>query len=262
MESSRHGLDWRRVLLSGPGVRRQHDSGSLCGLSASSLGFFGPAVAVSHDGVYVCGSVSFLHVLDRGVSHSSFHGIFGGHGLFGGGISGGVAAVWHMGQQQNALLHWLLYLCGGNCKKKKNGSVLSFDVLLLAQGQLLRWAAFVTAGHNFTHLVAENKEAKHALVTGGVYKYVRHPGYCGWFWWSVGTQRMLFLFILIPFLFFVFSSVMLANPISTLAFAYFSYRFFAERIPNEEAALSSPEFFGEQYKKYKAQTPTYIPFIA
>jgi protein-S-isoprenylcysteine O-methyltransferase len=55
---------------------------------------------------------------------------------------------------------------------------------------------------------------------------------------------------------------MLANPISTIGFAYFSYRFFAERIPHEEAVLSSDEFFGERYRKYKAQTPTYIPFIS
>jgi protein-S-isoprenylcysteine O-methyltransferase len=110
-------------------------------------------------------------------------------------------------------------------------------------GQFLRWTAFVTAGHNFTHMVSESKEAKHALVTDGVYRFVRHPGYCGWFWWSVGTQ------------------VMLANPVSAIGFAYFSYRFFSMRIAQEEALLESKEFFGEEYTRYKATTPTYIPFI-
>ena len=101
----------------------------------------------------------------------------------------------------------------------------------------------MTAGHNFTHLVSESKEAKHALVTDGVYRFVRHPGYCGWFWWSVGTQ------------------VMLANPLSAIGFAYFSYRFFAHRIKQEEALLESSDFFGDEYTRYKATTPTYIPFI-
>lgn len=54
---------------------------------------------------------------------------------------------------------------------------------------------------------------------------------------------------------------MLSNPISTVGFAYFSYRFFVERIAEEEESLESPEFFGNDYKVYKKQTPTYIPFI-
>jgi protein-S-isoprenylcysteine O-methyltransferase len=110
-------------------------------------------------------------------------------------------------------------------------------------GQCLRWLAFVTAGHNFTHMVSENKEDKHVLVTDGIYKYIRHPGYCGWFWWSVGTQ------------------IMLANPVSAAGFFYFSWRFFVERIAHEEHLLESEDFFGSDYTKYKKRVPTYIPFI-
>ena len=116
-------------------------------------------------------------------------------------------------------------------------------LVLSVAGLGLRWAAFVTAGHNFTHLVSESKEAKHALVKHGVYRFVRHPGYCGWFWWSVGSQLIL------------------GNPISTLAFGVASYRFFAVRIEHEESLLASAEFFGNEYTKYKDVTPTYIPFI-
>ena len=54
---------------------------------------------------------------------------------------------------------------------------------------------------------------------------------------------------------------MLSNPISTIGFAYFSYRFFVERIADEEESLESPEFFGAEYTAYKTQTPTFIPFI-
>lgn len=121
--------------------------------------------------------------------------------------------------------------------------VFWIGLFICGGGQLLRWAAFVTAGHNFTHLVAEVKVDKHHLVTDGIYGYIRHPGYCGWFWWSVGTQ------------------IMLGNPISIVGFAYASYKFFAARIPEEEELLESEDFFGEEYTRYKRTVPTYIPFI-
>ena len=40
--------------------------------------------------------------------------------------------------------------------------------------------------------VAEKKKEDHVLVTSGIYSLVRHPGYFGWFWWSVGTQILMF----------------------------------------------------------------------
>ena len=47
------------------------------------------------------------------------------------------------------------------------------------------------AGSNFDHIVQSNKDSGHQLVTTGVYTYLRHPSYCGWFWWSIGTQVLL-----------------------------------------------------------------------
>lgn len=47
------------------------------------------------------------------------------------------------------------------------------------------------------------------LVTRGVYRLCRHPGYLGWYAWAVGTQLLL------------------CNPICTPAFAY------AVRTPTE-----------------------------
>ncbi|CAI6005052.1 unnamed protein product [Closterium sp. NIES-65] len=44
--------------------------------------------------------------------------------------------------------------------------------------------------------------------------WVRHPGYTGWFMWSIATQLLL------------------VNPLCTLAFALVSWRFFAARIPH------------------------------
>lgn len=70
---------------------------------------------------------------------------------------------------------------------------------------------------------------------------MRHPGYLGWFIWSVATQLLL------------------VNPLCTLAFTYVSWRFFAERILYEEYLLL--HFFGERYAQYKRHTPSGLPFI-
>jgi hypothetical protein len=49
----------------------------------------------------------------------------------------------------------------------------------------------VTAGPSFTHVIRHERQQGHHLVTHGIYHVVRHPGYLGWFVWSVGTQILL-----------------------------------------------------------------------
>eukprot|EP01088_Endostelium_zonatum_P005043 TRINITY_DN16476_c0_g1_i2.p1 TRINITY_DN16476_c0_g1~~TRINITY_DN16476_c0_g1_i2.p1 ORF type:complete len:239 (-),score=47.09 TRINITY_DN16476_c0_g1_i2:197-808(-) len=110
-----------------------------------------------------------------------------------------------------------------------------------AIGFTIRVVALITAGHNFTHLVAEQKKDNHVLVTSGIYGVMRHPGYMGWFYYTI------------------FSQVLLFNPICIAGFAYVSWRFFDDRIRREERHLI--EFFGQQYNAYKAKVPTLIPFI-
>lgn len=112
---------------------------------------------------------------------------------------------------------------------------------LVLGGQVLRSAAMWKAGSHFTHLVAEDRREGHDLVTTGVYSSLRHPSYTGWFWWSVGMQLLL------------------ANPLCTVAWAYASWRFFAERIPREEGHLV--EFFGDSYVSYAKHTRILIPGI-
>lgn len=98
-----------------------------------------------------------------------------------------------------------------------------------------------TAASNFTHQIAEHKTKDHKLVTSGIYSLMRHPSYCGWFWWSVSTQ------------------VLLANPFCTLAYAAASYSFFADRIPYEEETLI--EHFGNDYVQYRKRVPSGVPFV-
>eukprot|EP00461_Guttulinopsis_vulgaris_P002477 UN02478 len=96
-------------------------------------------------------------------------------------------------------------------------------------------------GTSFTHQVAFKKKEEHALITHGIYAYFRHPSYFGWFLWALSIQVILF------------------NPIFFALSIFLAYRFFAERIDSEERALLS--FFGDVYKTYRDNTPTWIPFI-
>ena len=81
----------------------------------------------------------------------------------------------------------------------------------------------------------------HKLVPHGVYATFRHPAYCGWFWWSLGTQ------------------VLLANPVALVAYALAAWQFFHNRIPYEEAYLRS--FYGAEYAEYARRTYIGIPFV-
>ena len=63
---------------------------------------------------------------------------------------------------------------------------------LVLGGEALRKVAMVTATTNFNHYVQHVKEEGHELITHGIYAYFRHPAYVGWFYWSVGTQVLIF----------------------------------------------------------------------
>ena len=111
-------------------------------------------------------------------------------------------------------------------------------LILVVGGELMRKVAMITAGSNFTHEVAHRKRYNHELVTMGVYGWVRHPSYVGWFYWSIGTQLLL------------------CNPICTIGYSVASWRFFKERIYYEERMLIA--FFGQQYIQYKKTVTTGI----
>ncbi|KAM9299134.1 protein-S-isoprenylcysteine O-methyltransferase [Gastrophryne carolinensis] len=118
-------------------------------------------------------------------------------------------------------------------------SVIGLIMVLL--GEVLRKCAMLTAGSNFNHIVQNEKSETHILVTSGVYSWFRHPSYVGWFYWSIGTQ------------------VLLCNPVCLVGYTLASWRFFRERVEEEEFSLIT--FFGEQYLEYKKNVPTGLPFI-
>lgn len=113
--------------------------------------------------------------------------------------------------------------------------------ILIIVGQLTRTIAMRTAGRSFNHLVQVKRADDHQLITSGIYSYLRHPSYFGFFWWAIGTQLLL------------------TNPLSLAAFAIVLYKFFDERIAYEEKFLIG--FFGDKYVKFRDSTPVLIPFI-
>jgi len=142
-----------------------------------------------------------------------------------------------------AMASWLEYLLERWMFPSMKGSFLFIFIgfSMVLGGQLMRTMAMYTAGFNFHHLVREEREKEHKLVTFGIYHYLRHPAYFGWFWWSVGTQLLL------------------TNPICAIGYTFVSWKFFKDRIEEEE--MTMVKFFGDDYNHYRAKTPVGIPWI-
>jgi protein-S-isoprenylcysteine O-methyltransferase len=88
---------------------------------------------------------------------------------------------------------------------------------LVVVGQTTRTMAMVHAGSNFNHLVQSRKKQGHVLVTGGIYAWLRHPSYFGFFWWGLGTQLAL------------------GNLICLAGYAVVLWRFFKRRIEGKSS---------------------------
>ncbi|KAF1997128.1 ICMT-domain-containing protein [Amniculicola lignicola CBS 123094] len=119
--------------------------------------------------------------------------------------------------------------------------VIALGVVMVLVGQVVRSLAMIEAGTNFNHQVQSEKNEGHELVTTGLYSVFRHPSYFGFFWWALGTQ------------------VVLGNTVSLIGYACVLWYFFSTRIRHEEKHLV--EFFGEEYKAYRARTSVWIPFV-
>jgi protein-S-isoprenylcysteine O-methyltransferase len=120
-------------------------------------------------------------------------------------------------------------------------SILLFGAVLVVLSQLLRSAAMKQAGMSFNHFIQTMKKDNHVLVTDGVYTYLRHPSYTGFFFWCIGTQ------------------ILLGNFINTLVFSIASWHFFQRRITFEEESLC--RIFGDEYPEYVSRSYLGIPFV-
>ncbi|KAK8811397.1 hypothetical protein WA158_003131 [Blastocystis sp. Blastoise] len=108
-------------------------------------------------------------------------------------------------------------------------------------GEAIRFIGQCTLGNNFTHIIRTIKLSEHHLVQNGIYKFLRHPSYTGWYYFVVGSQ------------------ILLKNCICIPLYIVVAWWFFKERIPYEEYYLES--FFPTQYADYKKHTYVLIPGI-
>lgn len=120
-------------------------------------------------------------------------------------------------------------------------SLFSVGSAMVAFSQGIRAWAMITCGESFNHLIQTSKKDNHVLIKHGIYKYLRHPSYVGFFYWSIATQ------------------VVLNNWVSTVLFASASFAFFRRRIPYEEESLI--EHFPEEYEAYARTAWVGMPFI-
>jgi protein-S-isoprenylcysteine O-methyltransferase len=115
-------------------------------------------------------------------------------------------------------------------------------LFLMLIGQTTRSLAMAQAGVSFTHRVQYQRREEHELVTHGVYSWLRHPSYFGFFWWGLGSQLVL------------------GNVVCLVGYAVVLWKFFSDRIKSEEQLLV--KFFGKQYVEYRAKTWVGIPGIS
>jgi protein-S-isoprenylcysteine O-methyltransferase Ste14 len=143
------------------------------------------------------------------------------------------------------LLSWLLLLLTALLNQFQIGIVephlvfTALGIVLAAAGFLVRVVAMRTLGEFFTRTLRIRE--KHRVVSEGIYRRVRHPGYLG------------------TILFFVGSGIATANFITTLLILAAILTTFVRRIAVEERMLTDQ--LGEEYSDYKEKTWKLIPFV-
>lgn len=120
-------------------------------------------------------------------------------------------------------------------------------ILMCLVGEFIRKLSMLTLGTNFNHIIEfedrdekfykqhNMKYYKHNLVTSGIYSHLRHPSYSGWALWSIGSQLVL------------------GNVFCFVLYGIATFKFFEERIPEEEKTLKNK--FGKEWDEYVRKTP-------
>jgi protein-S-isoprenylcysteine O-methyltransferase Ste14 len=117
-------------------------------------------------------------------------------------------------------------------------AVRYLGLVLFVFGSVLRVGAVFVLGRRFSGLVAIQEG--HELVTGGLYRVIRHPSYLGLllglFGWSLVFRSAIGVLV----------SLLLVPPL-------------VARMNSEEALLESE--FGERYAAYRRRTWRLLPFL-
>jgi protein-S-isoprenylcysteine O-methyltransferase Ste14 len=140
---------------------------------------------------------------------------------------------------------WLLLLLAALLNHFQIGIVephlvfTAIGVVLMAAGVVLRVVAMQTLGKFFT--VTLRIREGHHVVSDGIYRRVRHPGY------------------LADIIFFFGSGIATSNVITTVLILGVILTGFVRRIAEEERMLTDQ--LGKEYSDYKTRTWKLIPFV-
>ncbi len=108
----------------------------------------------------------------------------------------------------------------------------SLGTVLFAAALWLLWRSHVDLGRNWSALV--EIQAEHTLVTGGVYRRIRHPMYTAHWLWAMAQ------------------ALLLQNWIAGWSFIVTFPPLYLLRVGREERAML--DHFGDAYRQYMAQT--------
>lgn len=122
---------------------------------------------------------------------------------------------------------------------KTNLFLNGFSLLIMLSGITIRITAAITLGRFYTRTL--RKTDNHVIVSNGLYKYIRHPGYLGTMlvFWGAGLAV---------------GNVISLSIITILILIAYLYR-----IKVEEKMLN--DIFGDQYQIYAKRTKRLLPFI-
>ena len=112
-------------------------------------------------------------------------------------------------------------------------------VVFVATGVALRMVAMRTLGRFFTRTLQMREE--HHVVSDGIYRHIRHPGYLG------------------DIILFVGSGIVTSNGITTVVILCVILSAFVRRITIEERMLT--DLLGREYSEHKTRTWKLIPFV-
>ena len=112
-------------------------------------------------------------------------------------------------------------------------------VPIFAGSLLLIWRAYADLGSNWTPKIEIQKGQ--TLVTGGIFRYIRHPTYAGMFLWGIAQPLLLH------------------NWIAGWGLLVIFIPLYILRVPREEQMML--EHFRKKYRDYMKQTGRVIPRI-
>ena len=125
----------------------------------------------------------------------------------------------------------------GFADRAQPSTCLPLGIVAMAAGLWLFWRSHIDLGDNWS--VTLEIDAKHRLVTRGVYRLLRHPMYTSFFVSGLGQALLLANWV--------------AGPAALVAVA----ALVLVRLPNEEAMMI--EAFGDEYRDYMRRTGGVVP---